>query len=897
MNNDAYESLKEAGRQSAFARMTHSIRTRYSLATAFFLLLCLGIFYVGGRIVLVHMMREAEQQVREIGYDISRMTYRHADEVRRQNATNTVRIAEGLANGCNPAALLREDAHRGVSVLLVFSESGEYVSGAARGPTGVTTVDETELAPYRDRVSAWIKAVSETNLTMMSVGIVQLCGRAHYVAVTDASAASGRKLVVGSAFDSGVFTSRVNESFTGLNVRVVDRKANVTVTSDVRAREGVGRSDERNSFGISPMLSEAINFYSGGFWELGSNPFEAVFAVRDIAGNAVSMISVSLPSTLTNVTSSALGRLTFFIAMAGIVLILPIFWFQSRVLLNPLTKMTTDIRKLGERHQDIDCPRLEWKGKDEFAMLALSVNSMLETISARAVKVAQVESRHRALIDGVPDALAIFDRRGRLVSISKQPEGTAPLPGFYVGEPPDAEIFGGAESGAFVNSLADVFVSNKVANVRLKVQRTADMPAGALTRHFEVRITRMDDVFALAIIRDVSNEVAEHKLRLAAEARANDSKKRESLTLLAAGLAHDMNNVLSVVLNAAESHDADPSGDSVRTLDTIRDAVRRGSSMMRELMTYAGENKMTFFRMSPKTILDDLVALAEHVVGKNIALTFLPVRDTPDVDADPNQFWKVLFNIVKNAGEAIGKRPGHIKLSASAFEMTKDEAVNFISEHPLPSGSGVVFRIEDDGPGIPADILSKIFDPYVSSKSVGRGLGLATVRTIVEAHGGGICVQSKVDHGTTFLIYLPETKLPREVLPAAQPSVAGKLPQEVLVVDDDEAILKTMSILLKGLKVASHVAHDRAEALAEIRRFPDQIGAILLDAHLGGVNVVRLLDAFRIANARIPVIISSGSSEDDIRKLFKGHPYDGFLTKPFTLVELKTVLLACEERR
>ena len=94
------------------------------------------------------------------------------------------------------------------------------------------------------------------------------------------------------------------------------------------------------------MLSEALNFYSGGFWDIGGNPFEALFAIRDISGNAITMIAVSLPKTFANVTRSALGRLTFFIAMAGIVLVIPIFWFQSYVLLNPLTKMTEEIRKL-----------------------------------------------------------------------------------------------------------------------------------------------------------------------------------------------------------------------------------------------------------------------------------------------------------------------------------------------------------------------------------------------------------------------------------------------------------------------------------------------------------------------------------------------------------------------
>lgn len=887
MNGEGYEPQKDAERQSAFSRAVHSIRTRYSLVTGIFLLFCLAVFYVGGRIVLVHLMREAEHQVREIGYDISRQTYRQADEMRQRVARNVAVIKTALKDGRTPAEILSDEANGEISILLTFSETGAFVSGAARGSEGLCRVTDSDLAPYAEQIVSWADALLQTNDTSQAVGILQVCDRSHYVSLIGNRDRRTGFLILGSRFDSGAFTARVNRVFSGLDVQVSDRCAKVVTAPRSFPKDGVPVGEARTPFGISPILSEALNFYSGGFWNLGANPFEAVFAVRDIAGNAVSMIVVSLPATLTNVTRSALGRLSFFIAMAGIFLILPIFWFQSHVLLNPLTRMTAEIRKLGEHHQDVDCPRLVWEGKDEFALLALSVNRMLETISKKAVAVASVETRHRALIGGIPDALMIFDQRGRLVSINKEAEGIDSIPGFIVGEIPDPAVFGEEASAAFVAAVQSTLAQQKAPTLRLKVLPSSVLPV----RHFEVRLTRMDHLFALAVIRDVSREVAEHKLRLAAEARAGDVKKRESLTLLAAGLAHDMNNVLSVVLSAAEAKDADPSGDSRHALTTIREAIRRGSSMMRELTTFAGENKMSFLRLSPRTILEDVKILAEHVVGSNIVFAIRPVGEVPDVDADPNQFWKVFFNIVKNAGEAIGGRPGHITLSAEPFTMTEEAAVSYASDRALTLGPGVLFKIEDDGPGIAPELIDRLFDPYVSSKSVGRGLGLATVRTIVEAHNGGLRVVSRVDHGTTFLVFLPQSRLPQTAQTTVAAVSAGKLPSEILVVDDDEAILKMMSLLLKPLKVSVQVARDRTESLAVLRRYSDRIGAIVLDAHFGGVDVVRLLDSFRVTVPGLPVIVCSGSSEEDIQKLFKGHPYDGFLAKPFTLVELKKALL------
>lgn len=895
MNGQSKETVLaiEVERQSAFSRSLHSIRTRYAMMTAFFLLLILGVFYIGGRIVLIHLVRDAEAQVKEIGSDLSRIAYKGAESAKRRLVWSADGVRPDVVNGTRTvASLIGGSGGTEISVAIRLNARGVSVGGACCGAGGeVAPITSDQLLPYYETLVAWrAKLVSGSGAEQMPVGIMRLHGVTHYVTLVGLGDEDDGALLVGTPFDSRSFADKMNESLSGMEVKITNRRAEVLPPSS--ALQNASSSVARNRFGIVPLFSEAANFYSGGFWDLGSTPFEAVFAIRDISGNAVSMIAVSLPRTFRNVTGVAIGRLTFFIAMAGILLVLPIFWFQARVLLNPLTSMTQAVKDLGAHHRDTDCPRLEWEGKDEFALLAASVNRMLETLSARALSVAHMEARHKALIAGLPDALAIFDPVGRLVSISKEAEGVDPLPGFRRGEVPDGRVFGEPEVQEFLRVLGETIRTRVIGHVRLMVQRPEGVSRSVPTRHFELRLTKMDEHFVLAIIRDVSAEVAEHKLRLAAEQRVSDSRKRESLTLLAAGLAHDMNNVLSLVLSAAEAHDADPSGDSRRALGTIREAVRRGSSMMNELMTYAGENKMTFVRMSPKMIMDDVRVLAEQVVSRNVVLTFEPGVEVSDVDADPNQFWKVLFNIIKNANEAIGSQPGHISVSAMPFEMTKNEATNFLSEKPLPEGAGVIFRLDDDGPGVTPEILARLFDPYVSSKSVGRGLGLATVRAIVEAHGGGICVRSKLDHGTSFFIYLPESKLPKSLVPksASGEGLNVELSGDVLVVDNDEAILKTSSILLKSLKMTARLARDRREALAVVRRHAENLTAILLDANLGRVDTVRLLGAFRIGAPGVPVIVASGSAEEDMKKLFKQHPFDAFLGKPYTIGELKSIL-------
>ena len=875
-----------AGQQGLVSKSLHSIRTRYSLATAFFVLLAVAAFYACGRIVLVHLMREAEQQVKEIGYDISRLAYSQADRVRRANAQAAAEVAKAVAAGAEPEEILSARAEDGVTLVIKLDAWGRFISGAtrARGAESATPVEVQSVAPYTERFAAWASSLGGTENDESSVGIVQINGAAHYVFM-HACPGGSVNVVVGASFDSSAFTGGVNEGFVGLDVRIVNRKADIKVVP--LPKNAYGDDGQRNNFGISPMLSEAMNFYSGGFWSLGTNPFEAVFAIRDIAGNAVSMITVSLPSSLSTVTRSALGRLAFSVAFVGILLILPIFWFQSSVLLNPLTKMTKAIRELGENHESQDCPCLKWEGKDEFAVLAASVNRMLETVSSRALEIAHMEARHRALIAGVPDALVIFDRRGRLVSVTKQPEGTEPLVGFKPGEAVQTEVFGAGAAASFSRAVESAFARGTVAACHLEVQRREGDEPDAQQRHFEVRLAKMDDVFALGIVRDVTDKVMEHKMRLAAESRALDGQKRESLTMLAAGIAHDVNNVLAVIQGTMDALSAE--NRNSQEADVIRDAARRGARMMKELVEFAGDSKVSLVRVSPNFLVRDVESILSHIVAKHVAVDFVPGENLPDVDADPNKFWKALMNLVKNAGEALGDRPGHIRLSTEQFEMTTAAAVKFVSEAALLPGRGVLFKVSDDGPGIQPQLVSKLFDPYVSSKGVGRGLGLATVRSIVETHGGGIRVESEPGKGTTFSIFLPASRL------AASEKVAkkerlGPLPAEVLVIDDDEAVLKMQTLLLKTLGVKVHSAKSRVDALAIVRRYGESLGAILLDAHIEGVDVVRLFQAFRTASPDIPIVLVSGTHQEEIQRLFPNGDYDAFLAKPFTVAELKTAL-------
>lgn len=876
------EVLSEFEKQSAFSRAWNSIRTRYSLATAFLLLLALTVFYIGGRIVLVHLVRDTEQQVKDIGADISRIAYRNAEQVRKS-------LLSAVAdNGGDSLSV-----NRTFSLCARFSGDGRFVTGAFRDADGrAAPIDDVMFAPYSSTLVEWCMSTMKREGGAAATGIMRIGGLSHYVAL--AKGGDGCVLL-GIPFESNAFTSQVNEGLSGLDIRITNRKAELSATAIVPNRS-VRQSKERSDFGIAPMFSEAIDFYSGGFWNIGASQYEAVYAVRDIAGNAITMVSVSIPKTFSSVTQAAVGRLAFFVALVGLVFVLPIFWFQSRVLLNPLTKMTEAIANLGKTHRDTDCPRLDWRGKDEFALLAVSVNRMLETISSRAIAVAQSETRQRALIDAIPDALAVFDRQHRMVTMTKDSSDLHGIPFAVPGEEFPEFLFGTEGKRKFEEGLDRVFNGEiELRPIRLELQHAKWVPESAPSRHFDVRLVKMDELFSLALIRDITDIVNEHRQYLAVKEKLREGEKRQSLAVLAAGIAHDINNLLTIIGNTTVATWVNPTDpDERQAVDTIGDALQRGSVMMRELMDYAGESRIKLERTSPRKVISEIENILRGLLSESVDLELDIPEDLPDIDGGRNQLFKVFMNIVKNAVEAIGKRPGKIVLAARKYEMSQEVLVGYRSSTTLKPGVGVLFTVSDNGPGIRPEILKRLFDPYVSSKSIGRGLGLATVASVVEAHGGGIRVDSVVERGTTFSIFLPESKLQKTVTAAADPkakSVAADTEgDEVLVVDDEEFILKTSSMLLNSLKYVTHTAKDGVEALEAVRRYGSDLSAIILDASLGDVDTVRLAMAFRKNAPTVPIIISSGSSEEYIRGLFADVKIDAILSKPYTLAEMKSVL-------
>lgn len=262
------------------------------------------------------------------------------------------------------------------------------------------------------------------------------------------------------------------------------------------------------------------------------------------------------------------------------------------------------------------------------------------------------------------------------------------------------------------------------------------------------------DVTALVRARQ---EAIEHA---ALREKMQQLQKLESLGILAGGVAHDFNNMLSIVLAsvAAASKRIDPASPAQPLLEAALDGARRASELTQHLLTYAGKGDTAKRLVDISAHVRGVAALVGAALPRGVTLALDLAPDLASVLADPAQAQQIVMNLIINAGEAIGDAGGRIVVSTGLERLDTAATPNLVGADRLEHGDCAFVEIRDDGPGMDDVTLPRIFDPFFTTKASGpsaRGLGLAAVLGIVRAHGGGIRVASRRGEGTTFRVFLP----------------------------------------------------------------------------------------------------------------------------------------------
>jgi len=375
-------------------------------------------------------------------------------------------------------------------------------------------------------------------------------------------------------------------------------------------------------------------------------------------------------------------------------------------------------------------------------------------------------------------------------------------------------------------------------------------------------------------------------LRLAEEALRN-KHKLESIGLLAGGVAHDFNNVLTVIMGSASA--ALQECPSCEHSKAIVGAAERAAHLTRQLLAYAGKGHFVVKTFDLGDHVSNTRPLLAASIPKRVSLRFYLTAEPAPLEADPTHIEQILMNLVINAGEAIQpKTDGWIEVHTRVCDLTTERLPHRSQVFEPEPGRFVCLEVNDNGAGMDKPMLARIFDPFFSTKFTGRGMGLAAVQGIVRAAKGFIEVDSAPGCGSTFRVFLPAAgrQVSRESAGAGIPATAAvPLPATsatVLVVDDEEMVRKLACMMLRRQGYGVLEAGDGKEALRVLATSSALPSVVLLDLAMPVMGGDELLPVLAERYPTVKTIVSSGYPEEEARKDFPAHSIAGFLPKPYT---------------
>ena len=350
---------------------------------------------------------------------------------------------------------------------------------------------------------------------------------------------------------------------------------------------------------------------------------------------------------------------------------------------------------------------------------------------------------------------------------------------------------------------------------------------------------------------------------------------------LAGSIANDFNNLLVAIvagtdLAFSELSELSPAREHI---ETIALAAERCAALTEQLLAYSGAASFFVEGIDPARLLEDLRTQLQSTISEKISMKIAVSAHLPSIVGDSQQLRHLIVNLVDNACEAIGEGEGEITVSG------------YLGSNDDSTGAGkVILEVSDTGRGLDAATRERMFEPGFTTKAVGTGLGLAAAEGILSGHGASVEIESELGKGTTLRLCFPAVDEDTQQVLSGPADAAWQGSGTILVIDDESLVRAVAAKVLKlvGFKVLKAI--DGAEGLECFDRHCEEIVCVLLDLTMPGMGGEEVFAELREKRPDLPILVSSGRSEEAVMQWIQEEESAGFIKKPYSIPELRATL-------
>jgi len=580
--------------------------------------------------------------------------------------------------------------------------------------------------------------------------------------------------------------------------------------------------------------------------------------------------------------SSAKAQVSLWIGLISIIILtLSIIMsiYLGKKMVAPLRQMTRKAIQISEGEKDL---QFENNANNywEFNQLSQAFNFMLANL-----KDAEEQSRYKELLENVDDAVYILDRKGKVLEANEAAYaqlGYTPEQFFDLNL---TDIVPAADAALIIDQLREQRDAQNPPKMTIETTHAkidgVPLPVEIHSRAISYRGRKV----ILNVARDIAARIEAEKEKRYLESQLIQSQKMEAVGTLAGGIAHDFNNLLMgiqgyISLMRLQTDPDDPNGEYIQGIET---AVNNAANLTNQLLGFARKGKYTLRQTSLNTIVESSTKMFTRT--RKEIVTHKKLQDKLwSAKVDPGQIEQVLINLYLNAWHAMTDG-GEIYIGTENVYLSDEYCKPF----EVPGGNYVKVSVTDTGEGIDRDIIERIFEPFFTTKDVGKGtgLGLASAYGIIKNHNGIIRVYSEKNHGTTFNIYLPASDLETEdVTDVEVKTDMVKGHEAILLVDDEEGTIQVEELMLKELGYQVIPALSGRQAIELYKEKMVDLDLVALDMIMPEMNGKETYDALKRINPKVKVLLVSGYSLNKQIEELMDQGCNGFIQKPFDIVQL-----------